>query len=94
MPWIKTPVSFIEDSELHLLIDPYKQYKENASLQFVGTYIKKPQPFVKDNLFDDTQFELSDTMVEELINLAVLFALENVESTRLQSKSSTLPLDI
>jgi hypothetical protein len=30
--------------------------------------------------FGDTLFELSDTMAEELINLAVAMALENVES--------------
>lgn len=38
-------------------------------------------------------FELSDTMAEELISLAVAMALENVESSRLQTKLSTLPLE-
>lgn len=33
--------------------------------------------------FNETPFELSDTMAEELISLAVALALENVESTRL-----------
>jgi hypothetical protein len=32
-------------------------------------------------------------MAEELISLAVLFALENVESTRLQSKAQTRGLE-
>ena len=37
--------------------------------------------------FSDTvEFELSDQMAEELINLAIVFALENVESQRLNSK--------
>ena len=43
--------------------------------------------------FGDTPFELSDTMAEELISLAVAMALENVESTRLQTKLTTLPLE-
>ena len=43
--------------------------------------------------FGDTTFELSDTMTEELISLAVAMALENVESTRLQTKLNTLPLE-
>lgn len=43
--------------------------------------------------FGNTKFELSDTMAEELINLAVAMALENVESTRLQTKLNTLPLE-
>lgn len=43
--------------------------------------------------FGNTEFELSDTMAEELISLAVAMALENVESSRLQSKLSTLPIE-
>lgn len=43
--------------------------------------------------FGNIKFELSDTMAEELINLAVAMALENVESTRLQTKLNTLPLE-
>ena len=41
----------------------------------------------------DKNFELSDQMAEELINLAVLFATEITESPRLQSKSQTLQLE-
>ena len=43
--------------------------------------------------FSNTKFELSDTMAEELISLAITMALENVESTRLQTKLNTLPLE-
>ena len=43
--------------------------------------------------FNNTPFELSDTMAEELINLAVAMSLENIESTRLQSKLNTLQLE-
>ena len=65
-------------------------------------YIRKPNTFVKDldqfnvndiTYFDDHganlpeyQFECNSTMAEELISLAVSFALENVESQRLNSK--------
>ena len=35
---------------------------------------------------DGTQFELLDNMAEELISLAIIMALENVESTRLNTK--------
>ena len=35
---------------------------------------------------DETQFELLDNMAEELISLAIIMALENVESTRLNTK--------
>ena len=44
--------------------------------------------------FSDTvEFELSDQMAEELINLAIAFALENVESTRLNTKLNTRGLE-
>lgn len=44
--------------------------------------------------FSDTvEFELSDQMAEELINLAIVFALENVESPRLTTKLNTRGLE-
>ena len=61
-------------------------------------YIKKPQLFTqKDgiiNCFDtgyegapgDIEFECNNTVAEELISLAITFALENVESPRLNTK--------
>lgn len=42
---------------------------------------------------DTVEFELSDEMAEELISLAVAMALENVESTRLNSKLNTRGLE-
>jgi hypothetical protein len=35
---------------------------------------------------EEYQFECNSTMAEELVSLAVAFALENVESARLNSK--------
>lgn len=44
--------------------------------------------------FSDTaEFELSDSMAEELINLAIAMALENVESPRLSTKLNTRGLE-
>ena len=39
-----------------------------------------------DNIKELYSFECNDTMAEELISLAVAFALENVESQRLNTK--------
>ena len=47
--------------------------------------------FVNDT--DDKVFELSDSMAEELINLAISFALETVEAPRLSSKLQTRQLE-
>ena len=42
---------------------------------------------------DNTQFELNDQVAEELISLAVTFALENIESPRLAQKINTSQLE-
>ena len=39
-----------------------------------------------------TEFELSDSMAEELVDLAILMALENVESERVKTKQATMTL--
>lgn len=41
----------------------------------------------------ETEFELSDQMAEELINLAIVFATEITESPRLQTKLTTSTLE-
>ena len=92
IPWIKQPVSYIEGDKLHVLIDTFKHI---AGFSLDGTYIKEPKKFVRnENMFGkDIEFELSDTMAEELVTLAVALALENVESPRLQTKLSTMQLE-
>ena len=42
---------------------------------------------------DETQFELLDSMAEELINLAIAMQLENVESARLNTKINMRALE-
>lgn len=91
-PWIKNAVGYIEDGEFVVL---YDNYDNNMTPTRVPgdvqlTYIEEPTKFTES--FNGT-FELNDTMAEELISLAVLFALENVESTRLQSKAQTRGLE-
>ena len=43
--------------------------------------------------FGQTKFELSDSMAEELINLAIIMSTEIVESSRLTTKANTRPLE-
>lgn len=89
LPWIDIPVCFIENNQIHVLIDSIKYKKAPKQLNVV--YIKEPVKFVGDNT--DADFELNDTMAEELINLAIIIALENVESPRLSTKVQTRPLE-
>ena len=99
LPWVKTPVCFIEDGSVYIVHDPIKVPQDTCDV----VYIKQPNTFVKElntpttgwNSYFDWgtgavpaayQFECNSTIAEELISLAVAFALENVESTRLNSK--------
>ena len=104
IPWVKDPVCYIEDKQIHVVYDPINQPKLSP---IDVVYIKQPNPFVKNlgnysnadyaSYFDyhmgtseempeAYQFECNSTMAEELVSLAVAFALENVESARLNSK--------
>ena len=92
-PWIKNSVCYIEGDNLIVLYDDYS-HKNVGDLQL--TYIKQPDKFVDHIIgktFDDTQFALNDTMVEELISLAIIMSLETVESPRLQTKLNTKALE-
>lgn len=87
-PWVEVPVCYMESDKIIVLIDPVLYTPGDLYV----TYIKNPEKFV-DHMFDDTQFELSDTMAEELINLAIIFAAETVESQRLTTKVNIRPLE-
>ena len=91
IPWVKNPVCYVYNNAIEVVYDPIdKPMVQNGNgVYFV--YIHKPKSFVLDStgeydFSEETSFELSETMAEELINLAVAFALENVESQRLNSK--------
>lgn len=91
-PWIKNAVAYIEGDKIIVLYDNYTT--EGITQRVPGvykiTYIKEPTKFTSS--FDST-FELNDSMAEELISLAVLMALENVESQRLQTKAQMRGLE-
>ena len=94
LPWIPTPVVYIEGTYLIMLYDAY-QFNANGATtpSFNITYIQKPLKFL-DTLTDDTKlFELNDTMAEEVIDMAIIIATEIVESQRLTTKIQTKQLD-
>ena len=96
LPWIKVPVAYMENNKLYVVVDPiYIPNLNDATMVF----IKKPNQFKKDTLQSNTsyfdwgsgdapeayKFELSDAVAEEVISLAISYALENVESPRLNT---------
>lgn len=126
LPWIKTPVCYIENDTIYIVYDSINTPELANPYKAELTYIKVPNKFAKEleedttyltkqTYFDYTltsppdpadatatatyyglkakleheyQFECNDTVAEELISLAIAFALENVESPRLNSKLS------
>lgn len=86
-PWVEIPVCYMESDKIIVLVDPEMHIPGSLYV----TYVKNPKKFVGDEPTDE--FELSDTMAEELINLAVIFAAETVESARLTTKVNIRPLE-
>lgn len=91
-PWLACPKGCLEGDQLYVAVDAYNKY-------ILGdlhlTYVRKPENFIADdNTFNkDADFVLNDAVAEELINLAVLIALENVESPRQQTKAQIRALE-
>lgn len=100
MPWIKSPLCFIEGDKIYVVYDLLEKPNVNVGDTAKLVYIQQPHKFAtKENsvetvdFSEETEFQLSDTIAEELINLAIIFALENVESSRLNSKLNTRGLE-
>lgn len=100
LPWIEQPVGCIENNNVVIYVDPMDVQYNGAQSTAQFTYIKRPAKFavgqglsVKDYDFGQTEFELSDSMAEELINLAIIMSTEIVESSRLTTKANTRPLE-
>ena len=89
-PWVKQPICYIEDNKLFIV---YDSQWDSPDLYIRLSYIKTPNSFINDLKDSDTEFECNDTIAEELISLAITFALENVESPRLNSKLNTKGLE-
>ena len=94
MPWIIHPVLYIEGDSLHVL---YDSYLNNTPTKLILTYIVKPNKFALQNnqydFNDNSIFQLNDTMAEELINLAIVFATRIVENPRLTTEVETRSLE-
>ena len=98
-PWIKQPIMYIQSSNLndgdeviHVLVDSRHIDKENLNPQLYIRGVYMPSTF-KSNENNEAEFLLSDTVCEELINLAVIFACRNVQDPRLTTVVQTKSLE-
>ena len=89
IPWVEVPVVVLEDNKMLLYVDPILMQQtdyapSNDKYTVNITYIKKPTQFDYTNL--DGELDLPDDVMSEVINRAVVLALENIESQRTSSK--------
>lgn len=81
-PWVDTPVSTLEDNTLNILIDTYTM---EAPYTVDLTYVSFP-PII-DSTSPNTDITIvPDRVLYEVINRAVVIALENIESRRTETK--------
>ena len=98
-PWLKEPIMYVQQTNststkptcIHILIDSGNTKKIGKLLYIRG--IMMPISFAEQKNQDTTQFPLSDTVCEELINLAVIFACRNVQDPRLATVVQTKSLE-
>lgn len=98
-PWSRSTMYCVQDNKIILIKGKLVDDAVNRgfSVDFIYTYIKYPQKFAnKTNRISqqtNIDFELSDSMAEELINLALVMSTEIVESPRMQTKAQLRGLE-
>lgn len=85
-PYIPTPIATMEDDNLLIYVDPYKMLTPENQYYLDLTYVKYPST-IDHNKPEDTLDNLPDSVMDEVVNRAVLIALDNIEAPRTQQKS-------
>lgn len=83
LPWIDTPVAVLEDNTLKIYIDPIRMEAEEYTTDI--TYVKYPE-LIQHTDYNRNITEVPDYILNEVVNRAVVIALENIESNRAQTK--------
>lgn len=93
IPWVEVPVVTLENNKLLVYVDPIlmqdpmyaPRIEDDTQFYRVDvTYVKKPTKF--DYTKPDEQLDFPEDVMYEIINRAVVIALENIESQRQTSK--------
>ncbi len=103
-PWLKTPMCYLENGMIHLLLDPTNvekgKYadKVDTPIYTAQYYVKKPSLFTektgdKYNILTQMGVPLPDHTCEELVNLAIIYACKSVENPRIATEIQTKSLE-
>lgn len=88
-PWIKRPKVAIENNKILAIYDASVSYNNVSTLSL--NYIKFPDKIVYGDT--DSAFQFNDSIAEDTINLAILLALGNIESNKIQIVGETIKLE-
>lgn len=88
-PWIARPVAELENDKINIYYDSFKYLTIPSTASLNLTYIHSPAKLDIINS-PDAVIEVGDNVVLEIINLAVVLALENIESQRMDTKGTTI----
>lgn len=88
IPWIEKPVAVIENNDLIVYYDPVSMDSETYTIDL--TCVKQPTVITSTTSEID---EFPENVLYEIIDRAVMLALENVESNRNQTKSQLNQID-
>lgn len=83
MPWIESPIVTLEDNTLKIYIDPIRMSADDYTADI--TYVKYPDTISHKDYNKDIT-EVPDYVLNEVIDRAVVIALETIESQRAQTK--------
>lgn len=89
-PWIPRPVGSLAGDVLTLYYDTIAN-KTVANAKLNLTYLSAPAK-IDISTKPTAEIEINDNATFELINLAVLLALENIESQRMETRGQTITL--
>lgn len=93
VPWVENPVATLENDKLLVYVDPVlmqdpmyaPRVEDNIEFYRVNlTYVKKPTKF--DYTKPEQELDFPEDVMYEIINRAVVIALENIESQRQSTK--------
>lgn len=92
-PWVENPVAALEDNKVLVYVDPILMQDSMYAPRFDNdgeyyrldvTYVKRPTKF--DYSSPDGELDFPEDVMYEIINRAVVIALENIESQRQTTK--------
>lgn len=90
-PWIPRPTAEIEDDNIILYYDTIKYPTISSDASINVTYLSNPSKIDSISL-PNAEIEVGDNVALEIINLAVVLALENIESQRMETKGITISM--